>query len=120
MKNKFRKFGAFYITEAQPVAGDKMVCVQRKNMNYGLTSVATEAQIKNNIILDTVNWKVCITREQADFAKKLLADAKEVQKEFKRIKVQWSLEACLDSVIEKHKRVVFPRVKEYALSQIKE
>lgn len=40
-----------------------MVCIQRKNINYGLTEVATHLQVKHGTI-DTKNWKVVVNMEE--------------------------------------------------------
>lgn len=57
MKN--RKFGDYTISDQAPKAGDKMICVQKKNFNFGKIETATSFQVEHNVI-DTVNWKVIV------------------------------------------------------------
>lgn len=54
MATKLRKFKGHFITDAEPKIGDTVICTQRKNFNYGLTSVVTD------LYTDTKNWKVII------------------------------------------------------------
>ena len=53
-KIKLRKFKGHFISDIAPKIGDTVICTQRKNFNYGLTSVV------KNLIIDTKNWKVII------------------------------------------------------------
>lgn len=50
---KSKKFKGHTISDRKPIVGDTMICIQRKNVNYGLTTVVNKA-----ILIDTVNWKV--------------------------------------------------------------
>ena len=52
---KTRKFKGHLISDRKPEVGDTMICVQRKNINYGLTTF-----LKYALMLDTVNWKVIV------------------------------------------------------------
>lgn len=60
---KIKKFKGFIVTYAYPKAGDTMVCINPKSVNYGETSVALHLQVKNKTI-DTKNWKVVVNLEE--------------------------------------------------------
>lgn len=58
-----KKFKGFIVTDAMPKAGDTMVCINPKSVNYGETSVATHLQVKHETI-DYKNWKVVTNLEE--------------------------------------------------------
>lgn len=68
---KTKQLKGFKYSEREPKAGDVMICIQRKNFNYGHLSEATASQVGMGII-DTVNWKVV---ENMDERKEKLRDA---------------------------------------------
>ena len=52
-----KKVKGYEVTNDEPKEGDSMICVQRKNINYGLVVTATKQQVELNTI-DKTNWKV--------------------------------------------------------------
>jgi hypothetical protein len=52
-----KKIGKFQVSDRAPKAGDLMVCVNKKSLNYMETSVTNKVLVDNNAI-DTKNWKV--------------------------------------------------------------
>jgi hypothetical protein len=58
-----KKFKGFIVTDELPKAGDIMVCINRKYINYGETCEATHLQVKHKTI-DTKNWKVVVNLEE--------------------------------------------------------
>ena len=57
---KTKKFKGYIISDKKPEAGDTVICIQRKNFNYGATSKVSRVDIP----LDTVNWKVIVLDEE--------------------------------------------------------
>lgn len=60
---KTKKFKGFIVTFAYPKAGDTMVCINPKSVNYGEIAIALHLQVKNKTI-DTKNWKVVLNLEE--------------------------------------------------------
>lgn len=70
MKNK--KFKGYEISDREPKAGDIMICVWKKSVNYGqLSEPVTHLQVKIGSV-DTKNWKVVESME--DRKQKLVDD----------------------------------------------
>ena len=59
---KTRKFKKFIISDEEPKMGNTMVCVQKKNINFGKTTIITIPNGKT--VLDTKNWKVIVQPQQ--------------------------------------------------------
>lgn len=60
---KAKKVNGYEIQDRKPKAGDVMICINKKSVNYGILEEATEFQVKNSVI-DTKNWKVVIDKEE--------------------------------------------------------
>lgn len=56
MANK--KLKGFEYSDREPKAGDVMICIQRKNINFGTLDTVTPIQAKHSYTIDTKNWKV--------------------------------------------------------------
>ena len=52
-----RKFKGMTITDDLPKKGDIIVCIQKKNFNYGQTTVNN---FDDPALMDTKNWKVVL------------------------------------------------------------
>lgn len=75
---KLKKFKDHLISNRMPEVGDTMICIQRKSVNFGLTT-----KVKGGLdYSDTKNWKVIIQEEER---KQQLVDAviKDLKKGFK-------------------------------------
>ena len=53
------KFGEYTISDQTPKEGDKVICIQKTNFNYGGIETVTKLQEELKIV-DTVNWKVIV------------------------------------------------------------
>ena len=53
---KTKKFGELTISDREPKVGDRMICIQKNNCNFGhIINVETEVSIP---FIDMKNWKV--------------------------------------------------------------
>lgn len=68
---KKTKLGKFVYSDRKPKAGEMMVCINRRSVNYKTCSVANETLIKAEA-LDYINWKVI---ENMEDLKQELVDA---------------------------------------------
>lgn len=57
-----KKFGKYTISDQEPQAGNRVICIQKTNFNYEKIEVITEFQAKHKIA-DTVNWKVIVDED---------------------------------------------------------
>lgn len=122
---KFKANGQSYlITDAKPKDGDKTICIQKRNSNFGTIEVIptdTNGMSMADFV-DNVNWKVIIPQEQSFDALHLVEDAKQMYRNFTKINkgegkklIDWTLQDCLDNVIEIRSHVIHDDVKEIAL-----
>ena len=56
---KTKKFLEYIISNVKPKVGDIMVCIQKNNINYGLTSPVSKVAFG---FIDTKNWKVVVSQ----------------------------------------------------------
>jgi hypothetical protein len=69
-QTKTKTLKGFKYSENEPKAGDVMICIQRKNINFGELEKVTPIQVTHSII-DTTNWKVVENMEER---KQLIVD----------------------------------------------
>lgn len=102
-----KKFKEFYITDEIPSEGDRLICVNKKSLAYGLLSnkfkngsadcLGTREKIVPKLV-ELGIWKVCITPAIAAQVNSLIKEAKRVQKEFEKTEQFWDLKNCIESV----------------------
>ena len=64
MKQKVKKVKGYTISEREPKAGDIMICINKKSVNFGCLEEVNAITVKAGAI-DTVNWKVVMDKEEA-------------------------------------------------------
>ena len=58
-----KRFGNYWVSDDAPKEGDRMVCIQKNNVNFGSVNTVTKTQVDLDI-LDTKNWKVIVDSKQ--------------------------------------------------------
>lgn len=106
-----QKFKGHFITDTEPTLGCLMICVRKNDFSYGkvITNIVPDAGLIDK------SWKVILPQSKALLIRELVTDTKTLKKEFEKIGVHWSIEALLDSVIEKNSRVVFDDMRSMCL-----
>ena len=61
MKN--RKFGEYTISDQTPREGDRVICIQKLNVNFGAIEMVNKTLADFNAV-DTKNWKVIVDSKQ--------------------------------------------------------
>lgn len=55
---KTKTLKGFTYSDREPKVGDVMICIQKKNINYGTLEKVNSTQAKYPETIDTINWKV--------------------------------------------------------------
>jgi len=59
-----KKIGNYSISDQEPKEGDKVICIQKTNFNYGQIETVTKIQAQLGVV-DRDNWKVIVDDSQA-------------------------------------------------------
>lgn len=54
-----KRFGNYWVSDDAPKEGDKVICIQKNNFNYGTVEIVTKIQASLGVV-DTANWKVIV------------------------------------------------------------
>jgi hypothetical protein len=54
-----KKIGNYSVSDDAPKEGDRVICIQKTNFNYGKIETVTKIQAERGIV-DRANWKVIV------------------------------------------------------------
>lgn len=57
-----KKFGNYIISDETPKEGDRVICIQKRNFNFGKIEVVTKIQADLGVV-DSKNWKLITNSE---------------------------------------------------------
>jgi len=58
-----KRFGNYWVSDDVPKEGDRVICIQKKNVNFGSVSTVTKIQADLGIV-DRQNWKLIVDSKQ--------------------------------------------------------
>lgn len=60
---EMKRFGNYWVSDDAPKEGDRVICTQKNNVNFGTVETVTKIQADLRIV-DTANWKVIVDSKE--------------------------------------------------------